>query len=133
MKARVFVALLVAGTLAMPVAMSAEKVKEKAAVVGKGFAGMIAGKVTAKDGDKLIVEVTKVEKTWKHSKLENADSLVGQKVTILPAKKSPMVGAYAAKMNAGDTDVFDVRQDGPFMVWLELTGDQRKKNGDAPK
>lgn len=133
MKARVFIALLVAGTLAMPAAMSAETAKEKAPVVGKGFAGMIAGKVTAKDGDKLVVEVTKVDKTWKHNKLENAESIVGQKVTILPAKKSPMVGAYAAKMNVGDADVFDVRQDGPLMVWLELTGDQRKKNGDTPK
>ena len=152
MKAGAWVSLLVAGTLAMPAVMAAEKT-EKAAkegkgervrkvekaesaaggkeVLGKGFAGMLAGTVTGRDGGNLIVEVTKVLRVWKHSKLENAANLVGQKVTIMPAKKSPNVGRYAEKLNVGDSDEFDVRQDGKVMVWLELTGPQREKIGAA--
>ena len=102
---------------------------EDAPAVGKGFAGMIAGKVVAKDGAKLSVEVTAIKNAWKHNKLENPQSLVGQKVTIVPSKKSPNIAQYAELLKAGDADSFDIRQDGAVMVWLELTKEQRAKVG----
>ena len=130
MKLRVAMAVLAAAAIAIPTAWAAdERQKESAG----GFAGMIAGKVLSKDGGKLVVEVTKVEKTWKHNKMENPGSLVGREVVILPAKKSAMVGKLAAMLKAGDTESFDVKQDGKLMVWLELTGPQRERVGEKKR
>ena len=102
-------------------------------VVGKGFAGMLKGKVTGRDGRALLVEVTGVEKAWKQSTFEKPESLVGQKISILPSKKSDMVGKFAETLKVGDEVSFDVRQDGKSMVWLELTGDQRARVGEGGK
>ena len=119
------VGALAAALVAATVAGVAEEKQEG----GGGFAGMLAGKVVAKDGTKLQVEVTGIEKTWKHNKLENPQSLVGKKVRVAPSDKSPNVARYADKLSVGDADVFDVKQDGEIMLWLELTGKQREKIG----
>lgn len=130
MKLRVALAVLAVAALAVPAAWTGEdKPKESAG----GFAGMIAGKVLSKDGGKLVVEVTRIEKTWKHSKMENPGSLVGREVVILPSKKAKNVGRLAEMLKPGDTESFDVRQDGKLMVWLELTGPQRERVGDGGK
>ncbi len=130
MRMRVVWAVL-AVAIAMPAARAAEETTKEPA---GGFAGMIAGKVLSKDGGKLVVEVTKVEKTWKHSKMENPGSLVGREVVILPSKKAKDVGRLAEMLKPGDTESFDIRQDGKLMVWLELTGPQRERvGGDGKK
>ncbi len=130
MNLRGTMAVLAAMALAIPAARAAE---EKARESGGGFAGMIAGKVLSRDGGKLVVEVTKVEKTWKHNKMENPGSLVGREVVILPSKKAKNVGRLAEMLKPGDAESFDVRQDGKLMVWLELTGPQRERVGDGEK
>lgn len=48
----------------------------------KGFAGMIAGKVVSKGEDRLAVEVTKIDRVWKHSKAGSPESLIGRTVTV---------------------------------------------------
>lgn len=99
---------------------------------GKGFAGMIGGTVAAKDGARLTVEVTAIEKVWKHSNLEQPGKLVGQRIRIEPSSKASNVAKYAATLKAGDSDHFDVKQDGEVFRWLELTKEQRAKiGGDA--
>ncbi|MBM4154344.1 MAG: hypothetical protein FJ221_04875 [Lentisphaerae bacterium] len=130
MRMRVAMAVLAVAAFAVPAAWTGEdKPKESAG----GFAGMIAGKVLSKDGGKLVVEVTGVEKTWKHNKMENPGSLVGREVVILPSKKAKNVARLAEMLKPGDTESFDVRQDGKLMVWLELTGPQRERVGDGEK
>jgi hypothetical protein len=129
---RRLIGLLAALALSVPASRGEEAVKPKDGA--KGFAGMIAGKVLSREGGNLAVEVTGIEKTWKHSGMENPQSLVGTTIKVIPSKKAPNVARYAETLKAGDRDVFDVKQDGPSltMVWLELTKAQRERvGGDA--
>ncbi len=95
----------------------------------RGFAGMIGGKVLGRTGTSLSVEITRIERTWKHSRMENPQSLVGTTVRIVPREKNSNVARYARTLRTGDADSFDVKQDGDAMVWLELTKVQRERIG----
>lgn len=101
-----------------------------------GFAGMITGKVIAKGEDQLTVEVTGIEKVWKHSRAEKPEALVGQQVTIrvqpeLYAKKEgylARVRAFFGLLKPGDTESFDVRHtEGATLAFLELTRAQMER------
>ena len=127
MKTQWLVMLTLAVALILPLARAEDGGKK-----GQGFAGMIAGTVVSKAEGSAVVEVTAIEKAWKHSRMENPQSLVGQKVTVKPGAKGN-TGSYLKLLNPGDKDVFDVRQDGAIFVWLELTKDQRAKVGADKK
>jgi len=102
----------------------------------KGFAGMITGKVVSKGEDQVLVEVSKIDRTWKHSKAENAESLVGKLVTIkiVPqtyAKKKGYlahVRKFFGLLKAGDSNSFDVKHaEGDNLIFLELTKAQAEQ------
>lgn len=101
-----------------------------------GFAGMITGKVVAKGKDQLTVEVTGIEKVWKHSHAEKPESLVGHQVTIkvhpeLYAKKEgylARVRAFFGLLKVGETESFDVKHvEGAMVAFLELTRAQMER------
>lgn len=102
----------------------------------RGFAGMMTGKVISKGEDRIRVEVTGIRRRWKHSKAENAESLIGKEVTlrIVPGiyKKKPdylaHVRAFFGLLKVGDSDAFDVKHDeGDSLVFLELTRAQAER------
>lgn len=125
---------LMIAVIAVALATTGLFAREKAEEGGaKGFAGMIGGTVVERSGGKLSVEVTKIEKTWKHSKMEDAAALVGSRIKVVPGPKSANVAKYAGTLKAGDADHFDVRQEGGVFFWLELTKEQRAKIGIESK
>lgn len=107
-----------------------------------GFAGMITGKVISKGEDRVLVEVLKIDRTWKHSKAEKPEVLVGKQVTI---KIRPQVYAqkggypdrvrkFFALLKVGDSDSFDVKySDAGSLVFLELTKAQIERIEQAGK
>ena len=99
----------------------------------RGFAGMITAQVVSKGNDQIVVEVTKIDRAWKHSRAENAQSLVGNMVAIkiVPSlyEKKPgyldRVRAFFASLKPGDAKAFDVKYgEGDSLIFLELTEDQ---------
>lgn len=131
----VVVLLLAAG---VPVARGADLFPEGA----KGFAGMITGKVTAKGDDQVVVEVSKIDRVWKHNKAENAESLVGKQVTIrvnprvYEKKKGYLarVRQFFGLLKVGDSDSFDVKHsEGDSLTFLELTKAQMERVEKAGK
>jgi len=137
-------AVTVLGCVCMGVAFAADQVmapapQETQAQIpaeAKGFAGMIAGKVISKGENQLVVEVAKIERTWKHSQAANAESLVGKQVTIriVPqtyAKKEgylTRVQKFFALLKAGDSTSFDVKYaEGDSLTFLELTKAQAEQ------
>jgi len=124
----------VVGLVAIALTATGLLAKEKAEQGGgKGFAGMVGGTVVERNGNALSVEVTKIEKAWKHNKMENPEKLVGTRIKIVPGPKSSNVDKYARTLKAGDADDFDVRQEGGVFQWLELTRAQRAKIGVETK
>lgn len=102
----------------------------------KGFAGMISGRIVSKGEDQVVVEVLKIDRTWKHSKAENPGALVGQQlaIKIVPqvyAKKEgylARVRKYFDLLKVGDSDSFDVKHsDGDSLTFLELTKAQNER------
>lgn len=102
----------------------------------KGFAGMIVGKVVSKGEDQLNVEVTRIDRTWKHSKAESPDALVGKTVTVklhpeaYAKKKSYLarVRHFFGLLKVGESDTFDVKNaEGDVLLFLELTKAQRER------
>lgn len=103
-----------------------------------GFAGMITGKVLQRAEGICIIEVAKVA-PWKHSKAEDASSIIGREVAIkiVPAvyenKHAGPVYLTAVKrffrlLKPGDVESFDVKcTDGQALTFLELTEAQREK------
>lgn len=108
----------------------------------KGFAGMLTGKVITPSTDQVVIEVTKIEKTWKHSTATSAESLVGKQVALkvvpsLYAKKpgyQALVAKFFAQLKAGDVESFDCKQaEGDGLTFLELTKGQKEKVEAAAK
>jgi hypothetical protein len=113
-------------------AVAAEKGKKEAELPAdaKGFAGMIAGKVTATRGITVTVEVTKIDKVWKHSQAKNAESLVGQKVAVVAPKKGthPNIIRFLKNLKVDEQIVLDVAdKTGNSLTLLELTKEQRER------
>lgn len=108
----------------------------------KGFAGMVAGKITAKGENQITVEVTKIEKTWKASTAKNPEALVGKSVVIKfdysTYNKKPVRAEEARKLfsilKVGDSDSFDCKNTGgDSLTFLELTAAQKKRAGISEK
>jgi hypothetical protein len=101
-----------------------------------GFAGMVAGKVISKGNDQIRIEVTKIERSWEHSKAEQPEALVGMQVTVkldpkLYAKKKgylDRVRQFFGLLEAGDVESFDVKHSADdVLTFLELTEKQIKR------
>ena len=110
--------------------------KEQIPAGATGFAGMITGKVISKGEDQVLVEVLKIYRTWKHSKAEKPEYLVGKQVTIkivpkVYAKKKgylDRVRKFFALLKVGDSDSFDVKySDADSLTFLELTKAQNNR------
>lgn len=107
-----------------------------------GFAGMITGKVISKGEDQVLVEVLKIDRTWKHSKAEQPEALVGKQVTvkIVPQVYAKKVGyldrvrKFFDLLKVGDSDLFDVKySDADSLTFLELTKAQNERIGQTGK
>ena len=127
---------LAALVLGFSVATAAESLPDGA----KGFAGILGGKVVSKGTDQITVEVTKVVKSWQHSRAEKPEALVGQKVSLtvnpgLYGKKPgylDLVRAFFVALKVGDTETFDVKAgEDSGLTFLELTGDQKERSTPA--
>lgn len=97
-----------------------------------GFAGMIEGKVVAKRGGQLIVEVEKVLKEWEQNKAERSSSLVGKKVLVRASRESRApgnpLGRFIRMVKVGEVVELDVNHTrGEALNLLELTEAQRKR------
>jgi hypothetical protein len=82
------------------------------------------------------VQVTRIERVWKHNKAEDAESLVGKQVTLrlnpeVWAKKpgyEARVRQFFSLLKAGDTESFDVKHSaGDVLIFLELTAAQLER------
>lgn len=133
----VLLSLAVIAGLLVTAGTAAEKEKKKRSRVvlpaaAKGFAGMIEGKVVAAKGTKIVLAVEKIGAVWKHSKAEDPESLVGQKVVVVcrveEGKPASNHVRFIATLKAGETTSLDVRNDkGNRLVLLELTAEQRQR------
>jgi hypothetical protein len=108
----------------------------------KGFAGIISGKIVTAGTDQAVVEVLKVEKSWKHSEATAAESMVGKQIAVkvtpqLYAKKpgyQALVTAFFKALKVGDVESLDVRnKEGDGLTFLELTDAQRERVVAAAK
>ena len=116
----------------LPAAQAADPLPEGA----KGFAGMITGKVITKGDAQVVVEVSKIDRVWKHNKAENPASLIGRRVTIrivpqVYEKKEGYlvrVRQFFGLLKAGDSESFDVKHsEGDSLIFLELTKAQMER------
>jgi hypothetical protein len=123
-----------------------EVVTDKLPAGARNFAGMVTGKILAKTDDRLIIEVTEITKTWKHSKAEDAKAMVGRKIAMVVkaetysrkdggTKYLGTVRQYFALVKVGDVDTFDVRHnEGDVLTFMELDKRQLKRlEGDKAK
>ena len=93
------------------------------------FAGMVQGEVVAKyDSGDFALAVGRVAKQWKHSKAENAQSLVGKTVLVDERKEhGGPVAKFIRSLEVGQTITVDVAHQGrgEALTILELTEEQR--------
>lgn len=102
-----------------------------------GFCGMLSGRVVSKAEDKIVIQVVKIDRTWKESKAKNANCLVTKQVTIRidPQLYSKKGNDYLARvrkffdlLKVGETSSFDVRHsEGDVFTFLELDEAQNRR------
>ncbi|HEY3319068.1 MAG TPA: hypothetical protein VGP72_01130 [Planctomycetota bacterium] len=129
---------VIAGALLLCVQFVSAAEAQKAGLPAgaKGFAGIVSGKVTGTHADFVMFEVSKITNTWKHSKAEKADALVGQKVLVTaPAegKNAKDIARYLKGLKVGDETSFDVKAEGDSLVVQELTDAQKGNAGSKKK
>ena len=91
------------------------------------FAGMIRGVVVEKRESQVIFKVARVTKEWKHSKADDADSMIGKSVLVVPGNHDS-IRRFVAKLERGEELSLDVaHKDGEALTILELTEDQRER------
>ena len=132
MRTRIHVVALALALLGVSLSHGANAYPEGA----RGFAGMISGVVVGKGDDRLAVQVTKIERVWKHSKAVDPAALVGKTVNVklnaaIYAKKAGYldhVRKFFGLLKAGDADSFDVKHaEGSDLIFLELTEAQMQR------
>jgi len=95
---------------------------------GKGFAGMLSGKVVSKQYGQLVLEITEVGQTWKHSKAETPKALVGKRIAVVGRDKEGNASRFIALVKVGESLTLDVaNREGETLTILELTEDQRAR------
>jgi len=95
------------------------------------FAGMIQGKVVSKRHGQIVLLVDKVLDEWKHSKAQDAKSLIGKQVLVEAFKGEgdgpSAVARFVEKVKEGEVIAVDVaNKEGDVLSILELTEDQRE-------
>jgi hypothetical protein len=102
----------------------------------KGFAGMIAGKVTASDKNTVTVEVTKIDKIWKRSNAKHPKSLVGQNVVVVPpteGKHAESIARFFKSLKVGEEVVLDVvNKKGNTLKQRRRAGTAWRSGGSLP-
>ena len=95
---------------------------------GQGFAGMLTGKVVNKQYGQIILEVAEVGEIWRHSKAENAKSLVGKKIPVISRDGANNINKFIGLLKVGETITVDVaNKEGDSFTILELTEKQRER------
>lgn len=91
------------------------------------FAGMVRGTVVETHGDQIILQVQTVTRQWEHSKAQDAEALVNQRVTV-NGLQNDMIIPFLRSLKPGDTVTIDVaHRDGESLTLLELTEEQRRR------
>lgn len=96
------------------------------------FAGMIRGKVKAKQDGRITVAVEAVTRTWRTNEAENPQSLVGREVRVearrVEGRPAPLVARFLDDVEPGETVEIDVaHRGGDVLTILELTAEQRER------
>lgn len=91
------------------------------------FAGMVRGFVVEKRDGRFVFRIGRVVRQWKHSKAEDAESLVGASVLVAPGKHES-IRRFAATVERGEELTLDVaHKEGEALTILELTEEQRER------
>ncbi len=96
------------------------------------FSGLIRAKVVAKRDIGVVVHVGEIVRQWKHSKAEDAASLVGKRVLVRPfveeGKPARSIVRYLSLLEVGDSVRLDVaHRQGESLTLLELDEEQRAR------
>lgn len=95
---------------------------------GKGFAGMLTGKVVSKQYGQLVLQVTEIGQTWRHSKAEAPKSLVGKKIAVIARDKATNISRFISLAKVGESLTVDVANKyGDALTILELNEEQREQ------
>lgn len=90
----------------------------------KGFAGMVKCKVTAKAQSQITVEVTEIQRAWRHSKAESPKSLVGKRI-VVNGRTDKHILRFLNLVKVGGIVTLDVaNKEGDKLTLLELSSDQ---------
>lgn len=101
---------------------------DRIAAGGRGFAGMLTGTVVGKPYGQVVLKVTKIGDTWGHSKADNPQSLVGQKLVVTSRDQAADARKFLGLLKVGETVTLDVgNRDGSELTILELTAEQRER------
>jgi hypothetical protein len=88
---------------------------------------MISGKVVAKRDSSLVLQVDDVPRQWRHSRAENAESMVGKRV-LVDGSGHEKIQRFVQQVEVGESLELDVaHRDGEVLTVLELTAAQRKR------
>lgn len=95
---------------------------------GQGFAGMLTGKVVAKQYGQVVLEVAEINKTWRHNKAEEPQSLVSKKVLVTARDGNATIDRFLGLLKVGGTVAVDVaHKKGDALTILELSEKQRER------
>jgi hypothetical protein len=102
---------------------------DRIAAGGRGFAGMLTGTVVGKQYGQVVLQVATIGDTWRHSKADDPQSLVGQKVVVTSRDEAADVRKFIGMLKVGETVTVDVANQGKGsgLIILELTAKQRAR------
>ncbi len=93
---------------------------------GKGFAGMLTGQVVSKQYGQLVIQISNIDKSWRHSRAEKPQSLVGKRISVTARANADNIGRFIAAIPVGESIEIDVaNKSGDSLTILELTEEQR--------
>ena len=87
----------------------------------KGFIGMLQGKIVEKTNDGFVLQVEKVEKTWRNNKAENPAASVGKNVQFRVLDRHRAIVRVFAKLKVGDGVVAGgIHKEGNCLLAVEV-------------
>lgn len=115
-KVRVFDSYLAAGT------------HDPLPAAAKGFAGMLRGKVVAKQDGQFVLAVGEVTRIWKSNEADNPKSLAGKKIVVQGRAGEGPTARFVKSVKVGEKLHVDVaHREGNALTILELTEEQRER------
>jgi hypothetical protein len=96
------------------------------------FAGMIRGEVASRQRNGVVVVVKEILKEWEHNKAEDATSLIGKRVLVVPNKAqgddARNLIRFLRSLKPNEVVSLDVaHREGEALTLLELTDEQRQR------